>query len=143
MFATTHVITGAVIGRRVRNPALAFGLGVVSHLALDALPHFGMDVTAPGGRRRFLLIATADGLTLSTVLATMVRRGRPASELAGSLGALLLDLDKPTKELGVRQLWPDWLHRTHLDIQVWEAPHRWPIDAAVAAVSLAYLVRSG
>jgi hypothetical protein len=142
MFATTHVVTGAVIGRLVKRPAAAFGLGILSHLALDALPHWGMDITVPGARRRFLAIAVTDGLTLSAVLAVLVRRGRPTAEVTGALGALLLDMDKPTKELGVEQLWPDWLHHAHIDIQVWEAPHRWPIDATVALASLAYLART-
>lgn len=139
MFATTHVVTGALIGRYIRRPARAFGVGVVSHLVLDALPHWGMTVSRPADRRRYLAIAATDGLLLTAFLAYAVRRGRPASEIAGALGGLLLDLDKPAGEVGIAQLWPDWLHQAHIKIQVWEAPGRWPVDAAVTLSTLGLL----
>jgi hypothetical protein len=40
MLFTTHAITGATIGILTGNPLLGFGLGVISHHFLDALPHF-------------------------------------------------------------------------------------------------------
>jgi hypothetical protein len=135
MLATTHVLTGALIGRAVRRPGRAAAIGVVSHVALDALPHWGMWPGTPHMRAKFLAVAAIDGLTLSGVLAVMVRRGRPAAEIAGALGALLLDMDKPTALLGVRQLWPDRVHAVHLGVQRHEQPQRWRIDVSVAAVS--------
>lgn len=141
MLATTHVLTGALIGRRVRSPLLAAGLGVASHLALDALPHWGVDVSTPSGRRRFMRVAVADGLALSAALVAVFRRYGARSEFAGALGALLLDMDKPAAEVGVEQLWPDRLHLFHVGIQTGERPHRWPMDVAVgAAAALALLV---
>jgi hypothetical protein len=140
MFATNHVLVGALLGRVIRRPAAAAAAGVVSHVAMDALPHWGMDVAAPGGRRRFLLIAATDGVLLTAVLKTLVRRRRPASEIAGALGGLLLDLDKPAAELGIRQLWPDLVHHVHIDIQKLEAPQRWRVDAAVALIASALLI---
>jgi hypothetical protein len=135
MLATTHVLTGALIGRVVRRPGRAAALGVVSHVALDALPHWGMWPDTPHRRGKFLAVAAVDGLTLAGVLAVMIRRGRPASEISGALGALVLDMDKPTELLGVRQLWPDRLHALHLGVQRHEQPQRWRIDVAVAALS--------
>lgn len=143
MFATTHVVIGALIGRAVRRPANAFGFGVASHLVMDALPHWGMKVSGPADRCRFLAIATADGLLLTAFLAVAIRRGRPVSEIAGALGGLLLDLDKPAAELGIEQLWPDRLHRAHVDIQVWESPRRWPVDAALTLAAAALLSATG
>jgi hypothetical protein len=139
MLATAHVTSGAVIGGMVGKPLPAFAIGAISHVVLDACPHWGMDVGAPGGRQRFLAVAAADGITLTAVLAIMVHRKRPAAELAGSLGALLLDLDKPAAELGVRQLWPDRLHDLHLGVQTRESPSRWRVDATVTLASLALL----
>jgi hypothetical protein len=136
VLATTHVLTGALIGRAARRPARAAALGVVSHVALDALPHWGMWPGTPHMREKFLAVAAVDGLTLSGVLALMIRRGRPASEIAGALGALALDMDKPTALLGVRQLWPDWVHAVHLGVQQHEQPQRWRIDVTVAALSV-------
>lgn len=135
MLATTHVLTGALIGRVLRRPGRAAAVGVVSHVALDALPHWGMWPDTPHFRAKFLTVAAIDGLTLSGVLAVMVRRRRPAAEITGALGALLLDMDKPTALLGVRQLWPDRVHAVHLGVQRHEQPQRWRIDVTVAALS--------
>ena len=138
MFATTHVLTGAAIGRRIQRPAPAFVVGFVSHIAMDALPHWGLGDRSASGRHRFLRIAAVDGLLLSSLLAVLWRQGRTGGELAGAVGALLLDLDKPAELLGVTRLWPDPLHHAHVDIQIWEAPNRWWVDVgcAVAAVAV-------
>ena len=135
MLATAHVLTGALIGRAVRRPARAAALGVVSHLALDALPHWGIWPGTPHIRSKFLAVAAIDGVTLSVALTVMVRRGRPRAEIAGALGALVLDLDKPAALLGVRQLWPDRVHAVHLGVQRHEQPRRWRVDVTVAALS--------
>lgn len=40
MFITTHALLGALIGEQVASqPALAFGLGLVSHFLADIIPH--------------------------------------------------------------------------------------------------------
>jgi hypothetical protein len=135
VLATTHVLTGALIGRVVRRPGRAATLGLVSHVALDALPHWGMWPGTPHIRSKFLAVAAIDGLTLSAALAVMVRRGRPPAEIAGALGALVLDLDKPAALLGVRQLWPDPIQAVHLGVQLHEQPQRWRIDVTVAALA--------
>lgn len=41
MIAANHVLTGALIGAVVKEPALALPLALASHFALDSLPHFG------------------------------------------------------------------------------------------------------
>lgn len=135
MLATTHVLTGALIGRVVRRPSRAAALGVVSHVALDALPHWGLPPGTPRRRAKFLTVAVIDGLTLSGVFAVMLRRRRPVGEIAGALGGLTLDMDKPTELLGVRQLWPDRVHAVHLGVQRHERPSRWRIDVGVAALA--------
>ena len=45
MLDTVHVLTGLVLGRYIDNPFLAFCAGVVSHFALDAMPHWDGDKT--------------------------------------------------------------------------------------------------
>ena len=42
MTATNHALTGAIIGLTVATP-FAFVLALLSHFALDAIPHFGTD----------------------------------------------------------------------------------------------------
>ena len=57
MLVTNHVLSGAAIGAAVRRPVPAFLLGVASHFALDAAPHWGRsrrwpDISEGGGARR-------------------------------------------------------------------------------------------
>ena len=132
MLLTNHVLSGALIGAVVRRPVPAFALGVASHFALDAVPHWG---DWPGtDSRRFLRVAVSDGLTalaaMSVVALATPPERRPAVT-AGMLGAALPDADKPA------QLWfgfspfPAAIGRFHGAIQD-EAPHRFPLEAAVA-----------
>lgn len=41
MIAANHVLTGALIGATIKEPALAIPLALASHFVLDSLPHFG------------------------------------------------------------------------------------------------------
>lgn len=43
MHWTTHIITGANLGRASDNPALGGSLGFLSHVFLDAIPHHDPD----------------------------------------------------------------------------------------------------
>ncbi|HEX4834136.1 MAG TPA: hypothetical protein VH478_23930 [Trebonia sp.] len=40
MLVTNRVLSGALIGAAARRPAVALALGVASHFALDATPHW-------------------------------------------------------------------------------------------------------
>ena len=131
MLITNHVLSGALVGRVARGPASAFGLGVLSHFVLDAIPHWG----AWGSRRRFLRVAVVDGLVSLAVagaLAAVSPSERRPAVLAGMAGAALPDLDKPTK------LWFGWspfpaaVDRFHSRIQR-EAWHRGYVEVLAAA----------
>jgi hypothetical protein len=39
MILTTHILTGAVLGREISNPYAVAGLAVAAHFILDTLPH--------------------------------------------------------------------------------------------------------
>ena len=65
---TNHVVAGAVIGALVPRPSVAFGLGVVSHAAMDAWPHWGHPDYSV-----FLKVAVVDGLVGLTTMATLAR----------------------------------------------------------------------
>jgi hypothetical protein len=98
---TNHVLSGALIGGMTRRPLPAFAIGVASHFALDAVPHWG----DWGSRRRFLRAAVCDGLVSLAVagtLAAVAPADRRPAVLAGMAGAALPDLDKPVK------LWFGW-----------------------------------
>ena len=142
MLVTNHVLSGAVIGAAVRRPLPAFAIGVASHFALDALPHWGEWES----ERHFLRVAVVDGLTGLAAMGVVTRavlrtpaagRGRlAASVVLGMAGAALPDLDKPAHIIFKRKLWPDAVNRFHSRIQD-EAPHRFVSHELVAAAGFA------
>jgi len=137
MFATSHVLAGAAIGAvDRRHPVRAFGWGLVSHAAMDLAPHWGRPLEPD----EFLRIARRDGLLALAALGGAVAAGgraRPAI-LAGALGAVLLDADKPARHFLRRSCFPPSVDRFHDAIQN-EAPDRLAWEVAVG-VALAVLV---
>lgn len=58
MTATNHALTGTAIGLIVGEPLLALPLALLSHYALDVIPHFGLGdeaVFKTGGFKIYLL----------------------------------------------------------------------------------------
>lgn len=135
MLVTTHAAVGYAVGRRSRSPSWAFALGLVSHFAMDTLPHWGdkaLTLTSP----RFLAVAVPDGLLALTLL-TCVRRWAPERRrrpmLAAMIGAVLPDLDKPFALVANgRSPFPDLVNRFHSGMQN-EAPDRLAREVAIAA----------
>jgi hypothetical protein len=122
MLVTNHVLSGALVGALADNPAAALPLGVASHFALDAVPHWGRWES----RERFLRVAVVDGLVGLGVMAgvtALTAPGRRASVLAGMVGAALPDLDKPAKLFFGRSPFPRRFDDFHGRIQD-EAPGR-------------------
>jgi hypothetical protein len=133
MLVTNHVLSGAVIGATTRRIAPAFLLGIASHFALDAAPHWG------NTNLTLMQVAVPDGLTALVVMGAMTAfapRGNRAAVLAGMAGAALPDLDKPSKVFFGRSPFPQAVDRLHKAIQD-EAPHRFKYELAAAAMFLA------
>jgi hypothetical protein len=136
MFATSHVLAGAALGAiDRRHPGRAFGLGILSHAAMDVAPHWGRPL-APDESFR---IARRDGLLALAALggaAAVAGNARPAV-VAGALGAVLLDADKPVLHFLQRSCFPRVVDRFHDAIQN-EAPHRlgWEVAAGVGLAAL-------
>jgi hypothetical protein len=123
---TNHVVAGAVIGALVPSPAAAFGLGVASHVAMDAWPHWGHPDYS-----LFLKVAVVDGLVGLTTMATLARAAAPerrAAVVAGMLGACLPDADKPSILFFGRSPFPAAVDDIHKRIQN-EAHERMPYEA--------------
>src|SRR3954451_5134048 len=97
MFVTNHVLAGAAVGLTLpRNPAQALAAGVASHVIMDLTPHCGDGTLTED---EFFVIARRDGLVALGALALLLAAA-PAprrSVVAGVVGAVLLDLDKPCK----------------------------------------------
>ena len=115
-----------------RRPVPAFARGVVSHFALDAVPHWGEWAS----RGHFLRVAVPDGLAglaAIGIFAAVAPPERRLAVLAGMAGAALPDIDKPTR------LWFNWspfpraVDQFHSAIQR-EAPGRARYEVAAAAI---------
>jgi hypothetical protein len=138
MLVTNHVLSGAVIGAATRRIVPAFLLGIASHFALDAAPHWGGWEGPPS----FMQVAVTDGLAGLAVMGAMTvvaPPGRRAAVLAGMAGAALPDLDKPARVFFGRSPFPQAVDRLHTVIQD-EAPHRFKYELAVAVACCAAAV---
>lgn len=83
MIATPHALAGVFASRFARDSRGALAAGVISHLALDRIPHTDYQLT----NRKALFADLAGATVLSAALA---RRHRLAA--AGAFGGLLPDL---------------------------------------------------
>ncbi|MGA8210592.1 MAG: hypothetical protein WB441_03305 [Nocardioidaceae bacterium] len=129
MLVTNHVLSGAMIGHALRRPTAAFTAGVLSHLLLDSVPHWGVDRPI----RELLHVAVPDGLIGAGVMGVITaatpapRRG---AVLAGMAGAALLDLDKPSMLFFGFSPFPPAVDDVHLRLQR-ESPRRMPQEVLV------------
>ena len=141
MLITNHVLAGALIGRAARGPATAFALGLVSHLVMDVIPHWGdPDMSV------FVRVARVDGLLGLVTIAAMVATTPPRRRrrvLAGIAGACLPDLDKPVWHFAGRNAFPIPVERWLGVIQN-ESTRRMPVEVGAGTLfSLAWFRRSG
>jgi hypothetical protein len=83
MVATPHALAGAFVSRFARSPRGALAAGVISHLALDRIPH--TDYRLDNRKAMFADLAAA-----TLVTAALARRHRLAA--SGALGGVLPDL---------------------------------------------------
>jgi hypothetical protein len=129
MLVTNHVLSGALLGHAAPSVPGSFAVGVVSHLVLDAVPHWGdarpiHDV---------MHIAVPDGLVGATVMAVVTlttHRERRARVLAGMVGAALLDLDKPGRVFFGKSPFPRFVDAVHGGLQN-ESARRMPQELLV------------
>ncbi|HZP50351.1 hypothetical protein [Actinocrinis sp.] len=135
MLITNHVLSGALIGAAAESPAAALPLGVASHFALDALPHWGKWLS----KSHFLRVAVADGLTGLAVMgaaAAVTPPARRAAVIAGMVGAAVPDIDKPTRIFFGFSPFPRRVDEFHSRIQD-EAPGRFYSHELVAGAVFA------
>jgi hypothetical protein len=132
VLVTNHVLAGALLGAVCPGPVSAFAGGVVSHFAMDAVPHWG-----DGDLRDVLHVAVTDGLVGATVLALVARaapRSRRTRVVAGMLGAAFPDSDKPWELFIGGSPFPKAFDRFHMRIQR-ESPRRMPQELLLATVT--------
>ena len=147
VLVTNHVLAGAAIGALVKRPVPALALGVVSHIAMDRIPHWGLSHDDRQGdpmkNPKFLRVAYRDGFAglAAMGVAFGLARGRRLPVLAGMVGGALLDLDKPGKHLVGMSPFPRAVDKFHADIQEGrEHDHKMGQELAVAATLAALVV---
>jgi hypothetical protein len=72
MRAINHTVTGAAIGAAISNPWLALPTALLSHLALDLLPHYGREPYGHTSTRFKLELLLDATLSASFLLATAI-----------------------------------------------------------------------
>jgi len=134
MDATPHLTFGAALGMRVRNPFVAFALGVASHAVLDAVPHFNYT-----GWRPISPALVADVAVAACAALLIVRIApRPWGALAGAAGAAFPDVERV---LGGHA--KDFLQRPPFGLHQNEIPPPWGLltQAAVIVLSIVLVWR--
>jgi hypothetical protein len=98
VFVSNHVAVGGFVGLLLRRrPLLATTVGVASHFALDAIPHWGLDPARPDAAQAFWRIARTDGVLGATLLAGTLLAAPKKVAMAGALfGAVVPDLGHVT-----------------------------------------------
>ncbi|WP_018500463.1 hypothetical protein [Parafrankia discariae] len=132
MIISSHVGAGAFVGMAVPRLGPALAAGFLSHLVMDALPHWG---TGPGTESEWLPIARKDGvagLAAMALLTAAAPADRRIGVFAGMVGACLPDTDKVGRYFVGSSPWPARFDRFHEAIQN-EARHRLPREVATAA----------
>jgi hypothetical protein len=98
MYITTHAPVGAIIGKLVPNPFLAFILGILSHYILDIIPHgdkkFINELKEWLGIKKYIAIIVADAFFLIITLLIIIKFTPDQSYwsvTAGIIGSIIPD----------------------------------------------------
>lgn len=149
MIAANHILTGALIGAVVKEPAIALPLALGSHFALDSLPHFGFSSWEERKKHKNLLeiIVGIDLILVIFVGSLFLGDSVNWLVLACAITAIAPDLvwvyryilperfgrREPAKGL--------WLTEFHRNIQKREFPKGFVIEYAVFAVLLTAVIK--
>jgi hypothetical protein len=141
MLVTNHVLSGALIGYVARDATSSFAAGVLSHLVLDAVPHWGVRQPI----HEVMHVAVPDGLLGATTMAVVTGSATPHYRLrvlAGMAGAALLDLDKPCTVFFGGSPFPRAVDALHAAVQR-ESPRRMPQELLVGLAGAAAVAALG
>ena len=115
MLISNHVLAGASVGALCPSVPTALGVGVLSHFALDAVPHFGKVAAT-----HRLAVCVVDGLSGLVLCAAVLYRAPAQDRIrvgVGIFGACLPDTDKPLRLFFSNPYHPEWFIRFHGRIQ--------------------------
>lgn len=132
MLITNHVLAGTLIGVRAPSVPAALVVGLTSHLAMDAMPHWGVQDDT-----EYLRVARVDGLTglaVSAVALTAVPPEDRLSVAAAIFGACFPDTNQVSAHFFGRTFHPAWFDEFHTAIQT---EHGWLRQEVIVAGVLA------
>lgn len=151
MTAINHAITGSIVVASISNPIVGLPLAILSHFALDALPHFGNDVVSKPGSRDYKAVVIFDTFMTTSFIVMVALAGYSAGwawwllPLAGML-AWMPDIMWYKHYQGDIQGVPDDWHpvqKMHKKIQRYETSWGWIVEVlwfAVGIMLLSYLI---
>ena len=91
MTGLNHAVTGALVAAAINRPVIALPAALLSHFAVDAIPHWNYELKPHIARRQVIMLADlALSLALLIVLAVGVD-ANPYLVIAGGLLAILPD----------------------------------------------------
>jgi hypothetical protein len=147
VFVTNHALAGAALGLVLRRPVAAFAAGVVSHVAMDMVHHWGEPGIDWESLVRLARVDGTVGLAVTGAVAALSPGRARVAALAGLAGACIVDMDKAGRHLVGRSPFPAAVDRFHCRIQN-ESPagHRvealWAAGLAAGLVALMAAARS-
>ncbi len=118
MTITTHTAIGAAIGFSLGHPALGFALGMISHLAVDMIPHGDMKFAEQfKNKRRKAAVAYAgiDAAVAILLLLTLFNVGGYTDKLtfsASIAGSIMPDL-LVSLYFATKTRWLKWFVKLH------------------------------
>ena len=131
MVATPHMLVGAAVALKARSVKGGVAIGILSHLALDAVPHSEYRLGALGG-----LVLGAD--LAGGTLAVSKLSGGSEVVLAGALGGVLPDIVRFAEgvlDVKIARRVHDPIH-TDSDPPLWAGIATQGLTVAIAALAL-------
>jgi len=144
MLSTPHVLVGGAIGRHVRAPYLALPLALVSHFALDAIPHVDTVTFFGIGGAKSNFTTTVDGVAAAALL-LFLARGQKRWRWILACGFLAITMDILAMVLvwfphASRLSVLAWLYRLHAFVGADMRPSDWPLGMATQILILGLAV---
>ncbi len=144
MLATPHILAGAAVGKAVRNPWIALPVALLSHFALDAMPHLDAHglFGRPGAMAPAEAVAAGIDLLAGVALVVWMAGSDPRRRLifAAAFAGIVVDVifNSPlwSESLGTWH-YTAWLSTFHRDAQHNVVRSQWPLGFSTQALTIA------
>lgn len=136
MLATNHAFAGSIIGAVLPLP-LAIPLAFASHFVLDALPHYGIDLTQRNKHRIYRLIVFSDTFLALSYAVAAAFLGKWNMEITGWVAwspDLVWVIYYFSHGRNLHLLPRNRFMKFHMDIQRYERPWGIVVELVFAAV---------